>query len=304
MFISTAPLRVSLVGGGTDLPGVYTELGGGGWYSLAINKYAYAISHSIPGYCSFNMKQCYTDTLVLHKTLCAKYDALTGICCGVDLPTSPSGLGASSALAICITEVFLHSIGEELQDNILRVAYETENAISGCGVQDHSAAFNCGFRRYTVDHLGAVTCGDIIEWDELTGSMFLLYTGRTGEHCNKTLPVISKSIHNHRKTLELLNEFDVAVTHRNYSMVTSIIDEAWEVKKKTSIDVSNCTIDNMISDLRKLGASGIKLCGSGGGGYILGFHEDREWLKSNTSVGDFLDFRLANSRVSLRELGE
>jgi D-glycero-alpha-D-manno-heptose-7-phosphate kinase len=296
MLISTSPLRVSLIGGGTDIPGVYSTLGGGGWYSLTIDSYAYAILHKrVSKYESFNFPKIQTDNNKIYSILCKEHNTDAGICCGVDFLNSPSGLGASSALAVCMTEVLTHG-----NTDVVETAFRIENSLNGCGKQDHYAAYYCGFRKYVVNEFGKVDVGDQIIWNDLTDKMFLLYSEYDSLPSHVTLHKVASSIEKHAKTLELIPDFGKAVDSRNYNDIMSIIDTAWEIKKKTSNSISAPVIDYNIDVLRHYGARGIKLCGSGGGGYILGFHEDLEWLKSK-NIGNFLDFSLVNERAVLRE---
>ena len=109
--------------------------------------------------------------------------------------------------------------------------------------------------------------------DELSKNLFLIYTG-----INKFSNTIEKDkISNLRSNIkylstiyELAKELEKNIHQmKNFNFIGSILNEYWNIKKKLSSKVSNVKIDEIYNESLSAGASGGKIIGSGGGGFLL-----------------------------------
>src|ERR1700741_1378707 len=108
MIITQTPLRVGLLGGGTDLPDFYREHGGRG-LNCAIDKYVYVIvkqRFDEEIYVNYSKKEIVSHVEDLEHELVREAMHMTGVCSGVeitmlsDIPSSGSGLGSSSSITV------------------------------------------------------------------------------------------------------------------------------------------------------------------------------------------------------------
>jgi len=308
MYITKVPLRVSLIGGGTDLPEFYQKHSGA-VVSMAINKYVVVITKRMdPTFVtasriSYKDVTEYIDDLstikhdfirdILHDF---KVDFPVEIVTVADIPGGGTGLGSSAATIIgCMAGV--DSLGDytlfgKVPDrmNIAEEAFMLEKKYRHCGKQDHYAVCYGGARHYQFNQDGIVTVGPGI--NDLCGPlihrMFLRYTGIASD---KTERILSEQ--SHRQFLgpemnSITGEFLKGLAKLDYEYCTHCIDASWEIKKEFSPDVTNETIDGMMNAMRAVGAGGMKVLGSGGGGFILGFHENRNMLTLECP-GDYLN---------------
>ena len=157
MIISQTPLRIGLVGGGTDLPEYYTEHGGR-VLNCAIDKYVYVVvkqRFDDEIYVNYSSKEIVSRVDDLQHELVRESMKMTGVERGVeittlaDIPSSGSGLGSSSALTVGLLNALFAYQGrqvaaEELADRACNI--EIERCGKPIGKQDQYIAAFGGIR--------------------------------------------------------------------------------------------------------------------------------------------------------------
>ena len=128
MIISKTPLRISFVGGGTDLPAFYTANEWGGVISTTINKYIYVIikkRYDDEIRLNYSRKEIVNDVEEIQHYLIREAMLTTGIEKGVeittlaDIPSEGSGLGSSSALTVGLLNAFYAYTNERISSKEL-----------------------------------------------------------------------------------------------------------------------------------------------------------------------------------------
>ena len=269
-----APTRISLFGGGTDLPIFYKE-NGGAVISMAINLRQH-----------FTLKKLNKNQRALEYEDGDEsfYEAFVPL--GYLLKTNTdvpirSGLGSSASAAVAlVTALNPELTKQEIVDKAWTIEVE-ELKLYG-GKQDQIAATFGGFNfieferdgdGWHKDNHGFVVnpysreLGDW--WSE---RLVLFFTGKT-----RTNPRIQEEL----KTLSdeqierLINmrnsalEADVLVKEKAIDVFSTLLNEMWEEKKKLNPLVTNSHIDNIYNQALKSGAMAGKLLGSGGGGFMV-----------------------------------
>ncbi len=287
MIISKTPLRISFVGGGTDLPSFYKE-DFGAVLSCTIDKYIYVI-----------IKERFDDLIVLNWTKKeivnhpdeVKHDLVreamkkTGIDKAVevttiaDIPSEGSGLGSSSSLTIGLLNAFYEFKGIQVSaERLAREACEIEIDIIGkpIGKQDHYAAAFGGINEiiFYKNEDVKVTKVDLAndKFRILSSNLLLFYTNitRTADDIlkkqkEKTLLVYGTLSKMRDQVLYLKNHLE----NGSNDGLGSILRQSWDMKKSLLSEISNEKIDEMYERALNAGAGGGKICGAGGGGFLL-----------------------------------
>jgi D-glycero-alpha-D-manno-heptose-7-phosphate kinase len=311
MIVSKTPLRVSFVGGGTDIPAWYERGNTGAVLSAAINMFIYVClgRHWRPDRTrvSYSKTEVVAQLDYMEHELVRECMRSSGIDCGVeiatiaDMPGQGTGLGSSSSLTVGLLNALSrwntgHVFG---QRSLAERAAHVEIGMLGrpIGKQDHYAAVFGGinFMRFNQD--------GIVDVEPLTlsaatqsalNSRFRLY--HTGILRNSQ-DILSQQIANYvtrKSRVELFRLANLAVQARESLLVGNIeefayiVVEAWERKKAIYSGVSSPEIDAMYETAIKEGAIGGKLCGAGGGGFLLLY-------VANDEIGDRV-FKALNLR--------
>jgi D-glycero-alpha-D-manno-heptose-7-phosphate kinase len=287
MIITQTPLRIGLLGGGTDLPGYYTEHGGR-VLNCAIDKYIYVIvkerfDEAI--YLNYSRKEIVSRVEDLEHELVREAMLMTGVTKGVeittlaDIPSEGSGLGSSSAVTVGLLNALYTYQGrqvsaEEMAERACTI--EIERCGKPIGKQDQYIAAVGGVRDI---HFGP---GDHVEARDLDLStaqrralqqqIMMFYTGIT-RSANNILAEQSANIEATLPQLELLRNLAGFAADRlrsgDVDALGPAIRESWEAKRKLASGVSNDQIDKAVSEALAAGAAGAKLTGAGGGGFLL-----------------------------------
>jgi D-glycero-alpha-D-manno-heptose-7-phosphate kinase len=287
MIISQTPLRIGLLGGGTDLPGYYREHGGR-VLNCALDKYVYVIvkqRFDDAIYVNYSKKEIVSRVDDLEHELVREAMHMTGVVNGVeittlaDIPSGGSGLGSSSAVTVGLLQALFAYQGrqasaEELAERACTI--EIERCRKPIGKQDQYIAALGGIRdirfgpgdEVIAQELGLSTAAR----RSLQQQIMLFYTGVT-RSADSILVEQRANIGSTRPQLDLLRDLAGFVVERLRSgevdTVGPAIRESWEAKRKLASGVSNDEIDVAISCALDAGASGAKLTGAGGGGFLL-----------------------------------
>jgi D-glycero-alpha-D-manno-heptose-7-phosphate kinase len=287
MIISQTPLRIGLLGGGTDLPGYYREHGGR-VLNCALDKYIYVIvkqrfDNAI--YVNYSKKEIVSRVDDLEHELVREAMHMAGVVNGVeittlaDIPSGGSGLGSSSAVTVGLLQALFAYQGrqvsaEELAERACTI--EIERCRKPIGKQDQYITALGGIRdiRFgpgdgvVAQELGLSAAGR----RALQQEIMLFYTGIT-RSADSILVEQRANIESTRPQLDLLRDLAGFAADRlrtgDVEAIGPAMRESWEAKRKLASGVSNDEVDAAVTRALDAGASGAKLTGAGGGGFLL-----------------------------------
>ena len=289
MIVCRTPLRISLVGGGTDTPSFY-EKHPGCVVSFAINKYVYIILNKKFDSNKVRVSYSVTENVnhigkIKHpiiRNMLEKYGSLMPdipeIVSVADIPGEGSGLGSSSSFTVGLLNAIAEYSGFDQAQcwRFERQAFELERMSNpSIGKQDHYVASIGGFHRYDFLEDGEVMVTRVDgNWGEFHSHMLLLYTGVTRK--SDDLLKFQKDGFDAGKTIEI-GKIMVHESERFYNQILNgkigeaadTIHACWHLKRKLAQGISNEWIDKWYQDAMLNGAWGGKLCGAGGGGFLF-----------------------------------
>ena len=287
MIITQTPLRIGLLGGGTDLPSYYLEHGGR-VLNCAIDKYIYVIvkqRFDDEIYVNYSKKEIVSRVADIEHELVREAMLMTGVTGGVeittlaDIPSSGSGLGSSSAVTVGLLHALYAYTGrqvsaEELAEGACRI--EIERCGKPIGKQDqYIAALGgiCDLRFGPGEDVSHEELGlSASERVALQQQMMLFYTGIT-RRADNILAEQNANVSATLPQLHLLRDLaGFAVKRLRSGDVDAIgpaLRESWEAKRKLASGVSNSQVDGAVTRALEAGASGVKLTGAGGGGFLV-----------------------------------
>jgi D-glycero-alpha-D-manno-heptose-7-phosphate kinase len=294
---ATAPLRISFVGGGTDFPHYY-ERNGGAVLSATIDHCAHVditaredrqvtirsldLGHLV----EYHLEEgpVYDGVMDLPKAAIARIGTHAGLDVDIASDAPPgSGLGGSSALVTaCVGALAALEDRPFTTFEVARLAYAIERddlRIAG-GWQDQYAAAFGGFNLLEFSSDGVVVTPLSLSEDalaELRSHLLLCYTGRV----RTDLGLIDTQIRMYREGREdtivgmkqlheMAYEMRDALESGDLSSLGGLLRQAYESKKRMNPHIAEGTpIEALMDAAHEAGASGGKICGAGGGGYLL-----------------------------------
>lgn len=312
------------MGGSTDYPDWYKEHGGA-VISSSINKYCYLMVRYLPPFFEHKYRVVWSqielpnrvDDIVHPKVReSLKYLGMTQ---GIevhhagDLPAR-SGIGSSSAFTVGLLYA-LHALkGEEVSRYELALeAIHVEQDLVGekVGCQDQIACA-CGSMNYIKfgNHRPIINPlnMDAARLKSLESCLMLVFAGfpHIAAEVASTYD-FQKRQDELTKMGELTKETYNILMDGNLLDLGRLLNEAWEIKKALSDKVSTPYVDYLYSEAMKNGASGVKLLGAGGGGFMLLFCEPDKQAKLRNSKAFkgllFVPFQFENSGVRLMPNG-
>ena len=301
MIITRSPLRISLGGGGTDLPSYY-EHHGGFLIAAAIDRYVY-VTVNRPFGVGIRLKYSdieNVDTVdeVRHPILREALRMMNLRTPQIEITTlaeipSGTGLGSSGSFTTALVKalyahrrLLLHS------SEVARLACEIEidKLHEPVGKQDQYIAAYGGVTCFDFHPDGSVEARPLsIGMDtlfELEDNLLLFFTGLSRSagsllHDQKTRSEVAdpEMIENLHYVKELGRRSQRALEAGQCSEFGELMHEHWEHKKRRSDGMSNPQIDEWYELGRRNGAIGGKLVGAGGGGFLMFYAEDRKGLR-------------------------
>jgi len=290
MIISRTPLRMSLVGGGTDLPVFYRKYGGA-VVSTAINQFVYI---TVNKKFDQRIRVSYSKTEEarsverIRHPLVREAMKLLGLKGGVeitsiaDIPARGSGLGSSSTFTVGLLHA-LHAYAERYAsaEQLAREACEIEIQRCGepIGKQDQYAAAFGGFNFIEFNPDDSVSVEPILckreTLQRLQQNLLVFYTGivRSASAILKDQQEIVLAEKSKQKMLcrmvELARELKAELQRNNLDAFGEIIHANWELKRSLTDQISTSQIDTWYQTARQRGAIGGKLLGAGSGGFMM-----------------------------------
>lgn len=287
MIILRAPLRISFVGGGTDLPAFY-RISAGRVISAAIDKYVYVAINPTP--LIKRVVARYSTVEMVHHSRELKNDRIRealldlGIKSNIEIGTFShmhvgTGLGGSSSFSVALMKGLYSCLGRILDEREAAEAacrLEIDLVKEPIGKQDQFiAAFGgCNIFQFNPDESVEV---DPLRLDlnarrNLEQHLLLCYTG-----IPRSAAVILRdqnaAIHKRLDTLKAMAEsvdtFRTNLLAGYFEKMGMMLHQGWLQKKSLAPSISNAVIDEFYDSGMQAGAWGGKVLGAGGGGCIL-----------------------------------
>jgi D-glycero-alpha-D-manno-heptose-7-phosphate kinase len=313
MIITRSPLRITLGGGGTDLPSYYRHFGGF-LVAAAINKYVYV-----------NVLRPFTEGIYLKYSELEKTQSVDEIQHPIlreairmldfktpqieittlaDIPAG-TGLGSSGSFTTALLKaLYAHRRLLILPDELARLACQIEMDIlkSPVGKQDQYISAYGGITCFEFNQDDSVKAYPLpISMDtlfDLEDNLLLFFTGFSRkastilkDQDKRTQDMDQEILDNLHLVKEIGLRSKEALTNGRTAEFGRILHEHWEHKRKRSKGMSNPQIDAWYELGIKNGALGGKLVGAGGGGFLMFYAEDRNQLRHAMSKAGLEEVR-------------
>jgi len=299
---SKAPLRIGLAGGGTDVS-PYTDLYGGAILNASISLAAYAtIEPTNDGKAivqAFDRDEKEELNLSNILPINGKLDLLKGVynrvakdfsfksngfrlSTFVDAPAG-SGLGTSSTLVVAILGAFVEMLKLPLGDyDIAHLAYDIERNDLGLagGRQDQYAATFGGinFMEFYKDDKVIVNPLRIRQQylHELENNLVLYFTSTSRESASIIKEQVKNVSARNEESIEAMHQLKEQARMMKEALLKGklnefgeILDFGFQQKRKMAANISNSRVEEIYETAKRAGASGGKISGAGGGGFMI-----------------------------------
>jgi D-glycero-alpha-D-manno-heptose-7-phosphate kinase len=304
MIISRTPLRMSFVGGGSDLAQFYRDHGGA-VLSTAIDKYIFVTANRKFDQgvrLAYSVTEEVSNAGELQHALARQAMQYLGVGGGIelttvaDIPSKGTGLGSSSSFAVGLLNV-LHAFQDRFASarKLADEACHIEIDLLGepIGKQDQYAAAYGGLKLYEFRADDTVTVSPVImsreRRSELASRIIMFYTGITRSASAilaDQAKVISSNQHkilNMKRMVELTYVLRDALHRGDLQSFGPILHENWQLKKTMAQGVTNAGIDAAYEAARAAGATGGKILGAGAGGFFI-FYADEDRHQAITAA--------------------
>jgi D-glycero-alpha-D-manno-heptose-7-phosphate kinase len=312
MIFSRTPLRVSFVGGGTDLPAFYKTNDYGCVISTAIDRYVYVgVNKRFDG----RIRLAYSENEIINSIEDIKNERVrvslvkNGITKGVevfymsDIPKN-MGLGGSSAFTVGL----LHALSkfrdiDVFPERLAREACQIEMDILGnpIGKQDQYATAIGGMNYIQFLANGSVAIKPIfIDEDliiKLLDSLLYIFLGNAHD-ASAILAEVSNDIEAKKNYFlgmrDITDRLYLEMMKGNLDQFCFALHENWLLKQKTSKRISDDGISSIYDKARQHGATAGKVLGAGGGGFLMVFvpQEKQEYFMKRMSDHKILKFKI------------
>lgn len=323
MIVTRTPTRISFVGGGTDMPSFYKRHDGQ-VISVAIDKYiTILLTPKFDG--RFRVSYSRTENVDEWKDI--QHDIVREVMkvfdfkgmevvSVSDIPGEGTGLGSSSAFTVGLMRAAYAHVGIQRTAKLLADdAFKLEAKACGhpVGKQDHYIAAYGGLchLKFTKNEVKLSTFGLFDEqYAEIYEKLMLFWTG-VSRKADDILQVQAQAFEKTQKAYEnglmmtelvaeLKDEFDQG----DFSHLGRCVGVGWQLKKGFAGAITDTWIDTVIASALKAGADGAKICGAGGGGFLLVVAPKARHAEIEKAVGfRRVPFRLAarGSQVVFQE---
>jgi D-glycero-alpha-D-manno-heptose-7-phosphate kinase len=284
MLITQTPLRISFAGGGTDLAAYYRRTPGA-VLSSAIDKFVYVILNQRFDdkiYLSYSRKEIVDSVDDIQHELVREAMRMAGVTKGIeiaimaDIPSAGSGLGSSSSLTVGLLNAFYTYRGMQVEaERLAREACTIEIDICGkpIGKQDQYIAAYGGLRFIAFHPDETVTVEDIPGDRQRFSAGFMLFFTNITRKADAILQQQRANTDAKRDFLDgirgLADEARAAALARDYGRIGAILSRNWTMKKELAGGITLPEIDVLAARALSGGADGCKICGAGGGGFLL-----------------------------------
>ena len=301
MIITRSPLRISLGGGGTDLPSYYREHGGF-LIAAAIDKYVYINVHRrfVDGFLLkySHLEEAATIEEIKHPIireslrLAGVQERNLEITSMADIPAG-TGLGSSGSFTTALLKA-LHALRKNL-------VHPAELAEQACHIELEKLCEPIGKQDQYIAAYGGITCfkfmpdGQVEAWPlkiseetlyNLEDNLLLFFTGYARsaskvlkEQDEKSKQADKAMLENLHFVKELGQQSQAALESDDLSEFARLMDVHWQRKKERSQSMSNQDINAWYDCAMANGALGGKIIGAGGGGFLMFYAKDKARLR-------------------------
>jgi len=296
IIITQTPFRISFFGGGTDFPEYFNKKGSS-IIGTAIDKYIYVTLNSLDRFFEKRIRFSYSKLenvddpfeldhaivkCILNKHRAIDNNSFLDIHTYADLPSS-SGVGSSSSFTVGMLNALYLLEGVYRTPELIAkeaISIERDELKEAGGWQDQVLAAYGGFNRiffhdekFRVEPIRL----PLSKRRALEAACMMFFTGdtRSSSKIQEAVAPSQRETYAYLEKIRLLAEQGFEVLNLPDSVNSLInefgllLDQAWQVKRNLSSQVSNDKIDQMYAVALKAGALGGKLCGAGGGGFLL-----------------------------------
>ncbi|MDG6967672.1 MAG: galactokinase [Nitrososphaerota archaeon] len=313
MIVSRTPFRISLGGGGTDLPAYYSKHGGF-FVAGAVDKYMHIVLNDRfePG-----IRLSYSRTEIVDAVEQIRHpsvrEALKLVGVGdrieivslADVPAA-TGLGSSGSFTVgLLNALYARQRVVKSPDEVAEAACDIamNRLREPSGKQDEYAASLGGIRSYEIDRDGRVTSKELKipenTLSELEYGMMMFYTGITrsaGEILGKQQAKVSEGDDDALRKMHAIKaigmESKEALESSDLKRFGELLHEHWVLKRGITESMSTDSVDSWYASARENGALGGKLVGAGGGGFLMLFcQEGRERVRAALARRGLVEMR-------------
>lgn len=298
MIITKTPFRVSFFGGGTDYPTWFQDHGGA-VLATTIDKYCYITLRHLPSFFEHRYRVVYSRIETVWKISEIQHPAVRGVFewegveTGLelhhdgDLPAR-SGLGSSSSFTVGLVQAIRALRGQYIsKKELAHVAIHIEQNIlkENVGSQDQICAAYGGLNRIEFTQGGEFVVSPIIlDTDRrraFQSHLMLFFTGITrfaSDIAKSQIDNITIKQAELRRMRQMVDDAHRMLMDRSTPLdaLGHLLDEAWRHKRSLSSHISTPDIDAIYKAAMDAGATGGKLLGAGGGGFMLIFARPEE----------------------------
>ncbi len=291
MILARAPFRISLGGGGTDLPSYYRKFSGF-VITAAINKYVYLYLNRPAADDLLRIKYSTYEQVSsideIEHDLVRPALKLLDIEGGLEIASmadvsAGTGLGSSATYLVAL----LTALHELKRDQVPA----GELAEQACHIEMDLAGHPVGKQDHYIAAVGGIICLDITRdgqvgvsrmnlsedtLDHFRSTVLLFYTGLTrpsseilqeqSTDTEQNDGTVLSSLH---RTKEIGLAIKDALEHGRIDEFGRLLDEHWQIKKRRSAKISDSRLDRWYSVAKESGALGGKVIGAGGGGFFM-----------------------------------
>jgi D-glycero-alpha-D-manno-heptose-7-phosphate kinase len=309
MILTKTPYRISLFGGGSDFPLWYLE-NGGQVLSFTIDKFCYISARILPPFFSHKHRVVYSQIETVTSVENIRHPAVREIIRHYytlehgleihydgDLPAR-SGVGSSSAFAVgLIHAIKLLSRSGSTDSKILaRDAIDLEQNIlkENVGSQDQIACSVGGFNAISFEAITGLWATQTLDLSnnnrhEFEDRLVLVYSGlsrKSSDVSQGLIENLQKRNVSMNRVMELAKSAELLL-RSNFDLdpLGEMLEESWSIKKSSNPHSITPELEDLRNAALRAGATGIKVLGAGGGGFILC------WLSSNSRDKFLANFR-------------
>ena len=304
MIITRSPLRITLGGGGTDLPSYYRHFGGS-LIAAAIDKYVYITLHTT----SMHLKEFVIKYSKLERVNAIEKinhpiirEALKYVKVNVSYLEMASiadisagtGLGSSGSFTTALLKA-LYTLNKD-------IISPEELATSACNIELDILKEPIGKQDQYIASFGGVTCFEFLKNEKvhisplklksetiynLEDNLLLFFTGYSRSASNileeqdkKSKKMDAFMIENLHFIKDLGEKSKKALLDNDLNTFAQLMNQHWEHKKRRSSKMSNDKINTYYETGLKNGAIGGKMIGAGGGGFLMFYAHDKLKLRA------------------------
>ncbi len=307
MIITKTPYRISFFGGGSDYPEWYIK-NNGAVLSTTIDKHIYISCRYLPNFFKHKYRVVWSKIENVNNINQIKHQAVKHLLQHLkikdgleihydgDLPAR-SGMGSSSSFSVgLINALYALKNKKMLKIDLAKKTIHFEQKVMNetVGSQDQIASSFGGFNKIIFNKNKKIKIQKIVRNKNvrlLENNLILIYT-----KINRTAHKIASKYVNQltstkkdyiKKILEHVNEGENILNNGKIDDFGKLLDSSWYLKKKLSKSISNNKIDDLYDNAMKCGATGGKLLGAGGGGFLLIYMKNKyrnNFFKKNPKI--------------------